>query len=374
MQKTTISCQKQQKVENIQLKNVLLLHHILLFNNQKNIKMQNLKTIGTKITDARKKLNYSQADLANLLAISPQAVGKWERGESSPDIVTFIKIAEVLQVDLNYFSSQPKSEEIAPEKSEAKEKPSVLPNSKRKLEWNMSEGNWEDSDFSGLKNLKEKFSASNMKNCRFIGSDLSGLELKANNIELCDFSNSLMSKCSIQSSKLSKNNYEKCSLNESIFAKNNLEECNFMESNLTASSFESSNITVNNFIQSDLSGAEFSKCNIERSKFSKANLTGSMFSQSNLCENNFEETTWKLTSFFQTSFYNTTFTGKIEDCSFDNCSFSKVTFQNATILFTFFKGKKFKGIKFIDCQTDQITYDFLKNGKADLTGLRVISE
>jgi hypothetical protein len=31
----------------------------------------------------------------------------------------------------------------------------------------MSSGNWVDADFSGLNNLKDKFSTSNMKNCKF---------------------------------------------------------------------------------------------------------------------------------------------------------------------------------------------------------------
>ena len=62
------------------------------------------KMIGNKITEARKKVNISQAQLAQRLFISPQAVGKWERGESMPDIITFIRLAEILGVDLNYFS------------------------------------------------------------------------------------------------------------------------------------------------------------------------------------------------------------------------------------------------------------------------------
>jgi transcriptional regulator with XRE-family HTH domain len=62
------------------------------------------KKIGNKITEARKKVNISQAQLAERLFISPQAVGKWERGESMPDIVTFSRLAEILGVDLNYFS------------------------------------------------------------------------------------------------------------------------------------------------------------------------------------------------------------------------------------------------------------------------------
>jgi transcriptional regulator with XRE-family HTH domain len=60
--------------------------------------------IGGKIAEARKKINFSQAQLAQHLFISPQAVGKWERGESLPDILTFNRLAKILGVDLNYFS------------------------------------------------------------------------------------------------------------------------------------------------------------------------------------------------------------------------------------------------------------------------------
>ncbi len=60
--------------------------------------------IGNKIAEARKKINISQAQLAERLFISPQAVGKWERGESFPDIITFNRLAKTLGVDLNYFS------------------------------------------------------------------------------------------------------------------------------------------------------------------------------------------------------------------------------------------------------------------------------
>ena len=66
--------------------------------------MVNFKMIGNKIAEARKKINISQAQLAQRLFISSQAVGKWERGESMPDIITFNRLAEILGVDLNYFS------------------------------------------------------------------------------------------------------------------------------------------------------------------------------------------------------------------------------------------------------------------------------
>lgn len=66
--------------------------------------MVNSKMIGNKIAEARKRAGLSQAQLAGHLFISPQAVGKWERGESLPDIITIVRLAEILGVDLNYFS------------------------------------------------------------------------------------------------------------------------------------------------------------------------------------------------------------------------------------------------------------------------------
>ncbi|MBK6964789.1 MAG: helix-turn-helix transcriptional regulator [Bacteroidales bacterium] len=38
-------------------------------------------------------MNVSQAQLAGHLFISPQAIGKWERGESMPDIITLNRLA-----------------------------------------------------------------------------------------------------------------------------------------------------------------------------------------------------------------------------------------------------------------------------------------
>ena len=52
--------------------------------------------IGNKISEARKGKKLSQAQLAGQLSVSSQAVGKWERGESMPDIITLNRLAEVL--------------------------------------------------------------------------------------------------------------------------------------------------------------------------------------------------------------------------------------------------------------------------------------
>ena len=198
--------------------------------------MLNTKMIGNKIAEARKKINISQAQLAQRLFISSQAVGKWERGESMPDIITFNRLAEILGVDLNYFSEsfQSAATEMTPVESSEKQS-AELPSGKqkKKLSWDMSRGNWVDADFSGLKNLHEKFSSSNMQRCKFIGSDLSGLLLKSNNVDSCDFSGSDISSSHIQSSNLVNNLFKDCSLKETEFSGSYINGCDFSGADFT---------------------------------------------------------------------------------------------------------------------------------------------
>lgn len=294
--------------------------------------MLNAKMIGNKIAQARKKVNISQAQLAQRLFISSQAVGKWERGESMPDITTFNSLAEILGVDLNYFSENYQSDAVEP----AVKQPDELPSGKqgKKPDWDMSNGNWADADFSGLKNLHEKFSSSNMQRCKFIGSDLSGLLLRSNNVNSCDFSESDIVNSQIQRSNLASNQFKNCSLNETEFSESFITSC-------------------------DLSGADFTGVKMKSGGFEKNIVAGAV---------------WNRTSFIATHIADIVFDGTVEDCYFENCAFKRVTFQHATLVNTFFKNKSLKGIQFIDCQADRMTYEFLKSGKADLTGITLITQ
>ena len=298
--------------------------------------MLNTKMIGNKIAEARKKINISQARLAERLFISSQAVGKWERGESMPDIITFNRLAEILGVDLNYFSEsiQSATTEIAPAESLVKQS-AELPSGKQKknLSWDMSRGNWVDADFSGLKNLHDKFSSSNMQRCLFIGSDMSGLLLKNNHVDSCDFSSSDLSSSHIQNSNLANNLFKDCSLKETEFSGSHINGCDF-------------------------SGADFTGVAVKYGAFVK---------------NTIADAVWNRTSFIATQIADIVFDGTVEDCCFENCAFTRVTFRNSTLINTFFKNKSLKQIRFIDCQADRMTYAFLKNGKADLTGITLLT-
>jgi uncharacterized protein YjbI with pentapeptide repeats len=262
-------------------------------------------------------------------------VGKWERGESMPDIITLNRLAEILEVDLNYFSEgyEPAARDMSP--AESFDRPlAELPTGKpkNKLSWDMSRGNWVEADFSGLKNLHEKFSSSNMQRCKFIGSDLSGLLLRSNNVDSCEFTGSDISNSRIQNSNLGNNAFKECSLKETEFSGSNIGSCDF-------------------------TGADF---------------TGAKLKSSNFQKNKLADAVWNSTSFIGVALDDIIFGGNLDNCYFENCAFNKITFRNATLTNTFFKNKNLKRIRFIDCQADKLTYAFLKNGKADLTGLTLL--
>lgn len=54
--------------------------------------------IGGVIKDKRQKRDMTQAELASLLHVTPQAVSRWEMGISYPDIAMVPKLSEVLRV------------------------------------------------------------------------------------------------------------------------------------------------------------------------------------------------------------------------------------------------------------------------------------
>lgn len=362
--------------------------------------MLNIKMIGNKIAEARKKINISQAQLAERLFISSQAVGKWERGESMPDITTFNRLAEILGVDLNYFSESFQSEATKVASVEPLVKQSdELPSGKqeKKLSWDMSLGNWVDADFSGLKNLHEKFNSSNMQRCKFIGSDMSGLLLKSNNIDSCDFSGSDISSSHIQNSHLVNNLFKDCSLTETEFSKsyikgcdfsganfmgvnflksNYVDSCDFSGSDIGSSHIQSSSFATSIFKDSSLKGAEFSGSYIKACDFSGANFTGVVFKSGAFVNNIIANAVWNHTSFIGMQIEDIVFDGTLEDCYFENCVFNWVKFQNSTLINTFLKNNTFKParIRFIECQADRMTYEFLKSsGKVDLTGITLLT-
>ena len=57
--------------------------------------------IGTNIASYRKRMRLTQAGLAERLNYSDKAVSKWERGESVPDVLTLMQLADLFEVSVN---------------------------------------------------------------------------------------------------------------------------------------------------------------------------------------------------------------------------------------------------------------------------------
>lgn len=288
--------------------------------------MQNSNSLGNKIVKLRKQYNLSQAELGKKISISPQAVGKWERDESLPDITTLQRLAKIFEVDLNYFSE-------SFETSEKAENQLANPAKSAEYGWDMSSATWREADFSGMNNLTDQFNVCNMIKCKFIGSGLSNLKLKSNKMVSCDFSNAIMKNSKVQTSTIFKSIFIDCSLE----------------------------------------GSEFKKSSLEGCEMTKSNLTSALFSDANFQDNKVELTIWNKTSFKNTAISSVSFDGTIEECFFENCSFEKVKFENATIKNTFFKhNRKLKQVLFENCQVDKATYSFLKNDGANMESIKLV--
>lgn len=80
--------------------------------------------IGSNIALFRRRAGLTQAGLAERLNYSDKAVSKWERGESIPDVLTLVQLAELFSVSVSDLVADPTApaqgtEDPAPEKPKA---------------------------------------------------------------------------------------------------------------------------------------------------------------------------------------------------------------------------------------------------------------
>lgn len=61
------------------------------------------RIIANNITELRKAVPLTQAELAEKLNYSDKAVSKWERGESIPDVIVLKEIADIFGVSVDYL-------------------------------------------------------------------------------------------------------------------------------------------------------------------------------------------------------------------------------------------------------------------------------
>jgi uncharacterized protein YjbI with pentapeptide repeats len=331
--------------------------------------MLDTKLIGTRIIEARKRKELSQAALAEKIFISPQAIGKWERGESMPDILMLNRLAEILEVDLNFFYDK------VDDDNEKLSEDQQSSNINEKEKWNFSNANWVDADFSGIKNLQENVNYANMSNCKFVNANLSKLIMLKNNIENCDFSSANLSNNLINSNNLSENVFNKCLFTNTMITSTNIEKCDFSSADLSNNAINHTNLSKNIFNKCLFANTMITSTNIEKCDFSEANFKKVKMKGVNFEDSVLKNIKWELVSINECNFLNIIFEGLIENCQIENCEFYNVTFKDTTILNSFFKYNGLtKNVKFINCKVDKITHSFLLNNKVDMSGITLIEQ
>ena len=63
--------------------------------------------IGSNISAYRKRCGLTQAGLAEKLNYTDKAVSKWERGESIPDVLTLMQLAELFEIQVGELLADP---------------------------------------------------------------------------------------------------------------------------------------------------------------------------------------------------------------------------------------------------------------------------
>jgi uncharacterized protein YjbI with pentapeptide repeats/DNA-binding XRE family transcriptional regulator len=309
-----------------------------------------MKMIGSKIAEARKKINISQAELAERLFISPQAVGKWERGESIPDIITVNRLAEIFGVDLNYFSGNAPS--VADETAfkmagdgivgieQTGERATKESGSQELM--NFSGSNLQGGDFSGVIAPKRKFNGSALRCADFSGADLTGSSFLGSDIS------------------------------ETNFDWTNLTNCTFSANDLAGASFNKTILVHTQFLSSALNDAKFTDASLIDVMLAKTDLRKTVFQN---CV--FKGVVFKYSDLSGVCFDKQTFTGvKFQSTSLHEATFHGATLRNVSFRATYALTNRFyrtlQTIRFDGAMMDKLTYAALKGVGVDLSKVTTI--
>jgi uncharacterized protein YjbI with pentapeptide repeats len=297
-----------------------------------------MKMIGSKIAEARKKANMSQAELAEQLFISPQAVGKWERGESIPDIVTSKRLATILKVDLNFLTGNVMTTDLPDNNSSPGAESVPAFNTQEFSEMiNFSGSNLVESDFAGVTAHNPKFNGSALRGTDFTGADLTGSRFSGSDVSAVNFKETNLTDCVFSAVDLSGSVFDKSILVNTEFGSSGIDGTKFIDCKLV-------NVKL---ARIDLKKMVFKNCTFEGVEFKSADLTGL----------NLDGQT-----FINVKFHNAALNG----VSFKGATLKNVSFR-APYALTNRYYKTIQAICFDDAIMDKLTYAALKGVGANLS-------
>lgn len=307
------------------------------------------KMIGNKIAKARKEMNMSQAQLSQRLFISPQAVGKWERGESIPDILTINRLAEILGVDFNYFSENFQSADNTTFKTNMDSSDDTDPeqettgsSQERRLLANFSGSNLVKSDFAGVTAHKMKFNGSALRGSDFSDADMTGSSFTASDMSEVNFDRTNLADCSLSASDLTQ-----VSFNKTILVRTE-----FKASGLVGAKFTDATLVNVKLTATDLRKTIFENCTFNCVDFEHCDMRGLCLDGQTFIDTRFDKTA-------------------LNEASFKSATLKNVSFR-ATYALTNKYYRAIKTICFDGAMIDKLTYAALKGLGADLSKVTLI--
>jgi len=317
------------------------------------ITIMDVKILGSRIANARKAQNMSQAQLAGLLFISPQAVGKWERGESIPDFMTINQLADIFAVGLDYFSDSAQGERGGdlPKLTDYNGdgtlagmprymEPTTEP--ERSLLTDFSGSALAGTDFVGVHAPKRKFLGSDLRNTDFSNADLNGSTFKG--------------------SDLSGANFKETDLRDCKFSANNLTNASFDKTILTDTEFYASELTKSNFTEASLINVKIASIDLRKAVFENCSFKGTTFKSCDMSGINLDGQT-----FIDVMFDRVALTG----ASFQGATFRNVSFRS-TFTLTNRYYKTLQTIRFDGAMMDKLTFASLKGLGIDLSLVKTL--
>lgn len=298
-----------------------------------------IKMIGSKIAKARKDKNMSQAQLAGLLFISPQAVGKWERGEAIPDIVTINKLAEILGVDLNYFSENFSSaddgtafkaaaDNNAGDMEQAVQEEAKLSTSpeERQLLTNFSGGDLSESDFAGVTAHKRKFYGSALRGSDFAGADLTGSSFTGSDVREANFDGTNLTDCTLSANDLTSTSFNKTILVRTVFSASSLDGAKFTDAELTDVTLTKTDLRKTVFENCTFKNVDFKYSDMRNVCLDGQTFIGVRFDKTALNEATFNGSTLRNVSFRPTFALTNKYYRTIKTICFDGAMMDKLTY------------------------------------------------
>ena len=295
-----------------------------------------IKMIGSKIAKARKEINMSQAQLAQRLFISPQAVGKWERGESIPDIITVNQLAEILGVDLNYFSEnfQSTNDEMTAKMSgnstgdreqPEQEGDGSFQTSKQELLTNFSGSNLTKSDFAGVTAHKRKFNGSALRGSDFSGADLTGSTFNGSDVREANFDGANLTDCTLSANDLGGASFHKTILVRTEFKTSGLVAAKFADATLTDVKLAMTDLRKTIFENCVFNGVDFKHSDLRGVSLEGQTFVGVKFENTALNDVSFRGATLKNVSFRSPYALTNKYYRALKTICFDGATMDKLT-------------------------------------------------